>query len=93
MSKPSQPFARALAFSQALTAIINLPLALRIAKLAELGSYQSQGKGKGRFTGKFSAKRMRNSNKAFEHACGCGPREVARRRRQIERGMLQVSPV
>lgn len=44
MHKP-QPFARAMAFMAALAAINSMPLAIQQAKLAELGTYESRGKG------------------------------------------------
>jgi hypothetical protein len=75
----------------AFTAISALPVMTRIAELAKLGEYESRGKGVGRFTGKFDAKRMHRTASVFPHESGCGPREKTRRLRQIERGMPRVS--
>ena len=96
MNKPS-PFARAIAFMHALSAISAMPLAQRISARASLGEYESNGHGRDRFTGRFNSHRStRHQGPAWNRQwaeSGCGKREVERRQRQIAKGMLQLSPV
>ncbi|WP_146215919.1 hypothetical protein [Aquitalea magnusonii] len=96
MNKPS-PFARAIAFMQALAAISAMPIAQQMLARAHLGTYESNGHGRDRFTGRFNNhRRTRHQGPAWKTQwaeSGCGAREVARRQRQIAQGMLQVSPV
>lgn len=44
----SQPFARAIAMMSLIAAAMNMPIAMQQAALANIGPYESRGKGKGR---------------------------------------------
>ncbi|MBP4049007.1 hypothetical protein J9978_05775 [Chromobacterium violaceum] len=78
----NKPFARAIAFHDALVSIANMPIALRVLAHAELGQYESRGKGLGRFSGRFDAHRMNRKATDFNVPLGGGQRECARRVRQ-----------
>lgn len=43
----SQPFARAMSMMALVAAAMSMPVHMQQAKLAEIGPYESQGKGKG----------------------------------------------
>lgn len=79
----SSPFARATVMMHAIAAIMAMPTSAQQIELSKLGTYTSRGKGKG-----VLGKVYRISSNKFT---GNGPREVARRQRQIAKGML--SPV
>lgn len=79
----SSPFSRATQMMHMIAAIMAMPIASQQMELAKLGTYTSRGKGKG-----VPGKVYRISRNKFT---GNGPREVARRQRQIAKGML--SPV
>lgn len=76
-------FQRALAMMAALSAAMALPQAQQAAALASIGPYKSRGKGRGNVS-----KTYRTNPKKFTPN---GAREVARRQRQIAKGLL--SPV
>ncbi|MGC0155017.1 hypothetical protein ACPRNU_21370 [Chromobacterium vaccinii] len=77
-----QPFSRAISFGHALAAISRLSVAQQVLARADLGHYQSRGKGLDRFSGRFDAKRMNRAVTAFNVPPGGGRRECARRARQ-----------
>ena len=44
----SQPFARAIAMMNMIAAAMQLPMSLQTSAMAQIGPYESRGKGKGR---------------------------------------------
>lgn len=87
----AKPFARVLAFISALREATSLNA------VQALGEYQSRGKGLGKHSGKKWGSGPSYRCDMVRHANGLwyqkenGDREVARRQRQITRGILQVS--
>ncbi|PRP68600.1 hypothetical protein BUE93_21400 [Chromobacterium amazonense] len=79
-----QPFARAIAFHNRLLEIEHLPAAKRALALSELGHYESRGKGRDRFSGRFDAHLMTRKATSFKVPLGGGRRECARRARQLQ---------
>lgn len=81
----SSPFSRSLSFMAAIQSIMlqSLPMAAQQAALSSLGEYKSRGHGRGSHS-----RTYRTNPRTFTPN---GPREVARRQRQIAKGML--SPV
>lgn len=87
----AQPFRRFALLMQALVSFSD-PV-LRSLKLNELGGYTSRGKGRGGHSGKkWSTSSHRNMHIVDGKWCQIenGAREVARRQRQIARGIIHV---
>lgn len=85
-----QPFRRVSAFMSALAAIAMMPTFVQADARAKLGTYESRGKGQGGHSGR-SVNRNKTTNWLKRAPHGGGPREVARRQRQIAAGIIRVS--
>lgn len=84
----SQPFSRSIAIAAAVAHAMSLVGHERDFALAGIGDYESRGKGQG----KFSGLAINTRQTTFKNLkVGGGNREVARRKRQIKSGMLQIS--
>lgn len=86
-----RPFARALAFASALAEIATLPLFMREAATAQLGSYRSRGKGLGRRSGRKPGNASTLFENRADHFRAHQSKACARRLQQIQRGMLQAA--
>jgi len=83
----SKAFSRSLAIAAAVAHAISLIGNARDFALANIPEYKSRGKGMDKFSGLATNHRQTT----FDVSVGGGKREVARRKSQIERGILQVS--